>query len=261
MRTVSLPFDHRTIELEYQWLFPERQNRPLMLFLHEGLGSIALWKDYPRRLCEELECRGLVFSRYGYGHSTPRPSEEKWGVDYLHRQAQLLPAFLQAVKANKADKPWIFGHSDGATIALLFAASFPDSLQGAIALAPHISVEEKTLRGIEQTREAYEKGNLKQKLARYHADPDSPFWGWHDAWTSPDFTFNIEESLSRIRCPLLLIQGHGDEYASMEQVDGIKRRVPHAEVLKLEDCGHVPFLDQPEAVAQAVKRLMETAES
>ncbi|MGE5708000.1 MAG: alpha/beta fold hydrolase [Bacteroidota bacterium] len=257
MRTISLPFDHRTIELEVQWLFPERQNRPLMLFLHEGLGSIALWKDYPRRLCEELECRGLVFSRYGYGHSTQRPPTEKWGADYLHRQAQLLPAFLQALEA---DKPWIFGHSDGATIALLFAASFPDALQGAIALAPHISVEEKTLRGIGQTREAYEKGNLKQKLARYHADPDSPFWGWHDAWTSPDFAFNIEESLSKIRCPLLLIQGHGDEYASMEQVDGIKKRVPQAEVLKLEDCGHIPFLDRPEAVAQAVKRLMETAE-
>lgn len=251
-----VPYQGRMIELEYQWIHAERKDSPLIVFLHEGLGSVAMWRDFPERLCDEIGCRGLVYSRYGYGGSTGRSPSEHWGPDYLHRQAhELLPAFLRSV--GVAEKPWLFGHSDGASIALLYAAEFPEDVAGAIVLAPHINVEQGTLRGIERTCAAYESGGLKQKLSRHHADPDSAFWGWHDAWMNPDFLqWSIEAALPQIRCPLLLVQGYGDEYASMSQVEGIKRLVPHSRLLQLESCGHSPHRDQPQQVIQATARLM-----
>lgn len=248
----ELPFQGRTIRLEYSWLNGERRDRPLVLFLHEGLGSVAMWRDYPQRLCDAGGFRGLVFSRYGYGASTPRPHEEPWPVDYLHRQAHLLPAFLDAVGAG-GEKPWLFGHSDGGSIALIHAASYPDALAGAIVVAPHIFVEDETIRGIEAAKAVYRTTDMKAKLGRYHTDPDSVFRGWNDIWLDPAFRdWTIEALLPAIRCPLLAVQGHGDEYATMEQIDGIKRHVPQTELLKIPDCGHSPHRDQPQALTGAV---------
>src|SRR6202008_810833 len=166
--------------------------------------------------------RGLVYSRPGYGNSTPRGANEKWQPDYLHRQAdEVLPRLLHALEADGAPY-WLFGHSDGASIALLHAASHPQTVAGAIVLAPHVFVEQFSLDGIVQTVEHYRDGGLKANLARYHKEPDSPFYGWSDAWLSPAFrNWNIEAGTARIRCPLLVIQGEDDEYGTMEQLDRI----------------------------------------
>lgn len=258
---VELPFESRTARLEYRWIAPERHASPLIVFLHEGLGSVAMWKEYPQRLCDAGSFRGLVYSRYGYGRSTPRPRQERWPVDYLHREArERLPAFLRAAGAGN-EKPWLLGHSDGASIALIYAASFPDALSGAVLLAPHIFVEPMSLAGIAETKASYESGGLKERLAAYHADPDSAFWGWCDAWLDPAFrSWSIETLLPAIRCPLLAVQGREDEYATMVHLDGIKRLVPQAELLKLARCRHSPHRDRPEALTQAAIGFIRGAE-
>ena len=157
------------------------------------------------------------------------------------------------------DRPWLFGHSDGASIALIYAATFPDALAGAVVLAPHIFVEDVTIAGIAAARRNYETTDLRQRLARRHADPDATFWRWHDRWTDPAFrNWNIEALLPDIRCPLLAIQGEDDEYATMAQLDGIKRQVPQAELLKLAACRHAPHRDQPQAVIDAAIRFIRT---
>jgi pimeloyl-ACP methyl ester carboxylesterase len=244
----------RPVRLEYRWVGSMDPAAPLLVFLHEGLGSTSMWKDFPARLCEAGGLRGLVYSRAGYGHSTPRAADERWATDYMHVQArEVLPAFLAAVGVDvRTDPPWLFGHSDGASIALIYAATYPDRLAGLIVLAPHIFVEDLSIRSIEQARRAYETTDLRARLARHHADVDSAFWGWNDVWLDPAFrAWNIEALLPAIRVPVLAVQGHNDEYGTMAQVDDLAARVPQAEVLKLADCAHSPHRDRPEAVTQA----------
>lgn len=243
----AVEWDGRTVRIEYQWLGDANRSGPLLVFLHEGLGSLAMWKDFPERLCAALDCRGLVFSRPGYGRSTPRAAAEHWGVDFMHRQAyEVLPRLFAALAIDTAaNPPWLFGHSDGASIALLYAARFPARLAGAILLAPHILVEELTVASIEKARQAYLETDLRDRLGRYHDDPDSAFWGWNDIWLKPAFRdWNIESELGGIRCPLLAVQGLDDEYGTLEQVRGIARRVTHAKLVELPDCGHSPQRDQ-----------------
>lgn len=239
------------LRIEYEWVGAPGAAATLV-FLHEGLGSVAMWRDFPARLCAATGMGGLVYSRPGYGRSTPRPAGEKWGPDFMHRQArEVLPALLAELRVAR---PWLFGHSDGGSIALLYAAAFPQALRGAIVLAPHIIVEDLSVTSIAQAREAYLRTDLKQRLARYHDDVDSAFWGWNDVWLSPAFRgWSIEEELAAIRCPLLAIQGLDDEYGTLEQVHGIARRVPQARLLELAQCGHSPHKDQPEAVIEAVQ--------
>jgi pimeloyl-ACP methyl ester carboxylesterase len=245
----------RTVRIEHQWIAPERSTAPLMVFLHEGLGSVAMWRDFPQRLCEALGCRGLVYSRPGYGRSTPRAAEEAWDVDFMHRQAdEVLPALLDALGIDAAQDPvWLFGHSDGGSIALLHAARFADRVAGLIVLAPHILVEEVSVASIAQARQAYQDSDLRARLARYHDDPDSAFRGWNDIWLAPAFRdWSIESEIPAIRCPLLAVQGRGDEYGTMAQIHGIARRAPQAELLELPDCGHSPHRDQPERLIAVV---------
>jgi pimeloyl-ACP methyl ester carboxylesterase len=249
------------LRIEYQWVGRTASRAPVLVFLHEGLGSVAMWRDFPARLCEAAGLRGLVYSRPGYGRSTPRPSDERWTPRFMHEQAhEVLPALLRAVGIDaKRDELWLFGHSDGGSIALLYAAALPDALRGAIVLAPHILVEDVSVDSIRKARETYLATDLKQRLGRYHDDPDSAFWGWNDIWLDPAFRdWSIEAELDAIRCPLLAIQGLDDEYGTLEQIRGIARRVPQVQLLELADCGHSPHKDQPQAVIDAAARFIHT---
>ncbi len=244
----------RPVRLEYRRVGVADRAAPLLVFLHEGLGSASMWKDFPARLCEAGGWRGLVYSRAGYGRSTPRAPGERWATDYMHVHArETLPAFLQAAGVDvESDPPWLFGHSDGASIALIYAATYPAALAGLVVLAPHIYVEDLSIRSIEQAKFAYATTDLRQRLARHHADVDSAFWGWNDAWLDPAFRhWNIEALLPAIRVPVLAVQGHNDEYGTMAQVDDLAARVPQTEVLKLDDCAHSPHRDRPDAVMRA----------
>lgn len=249
----------RPVTIEYEWI-EGPANAPVILFLHEGLGSRSMWRDFPTRLCQAAGCRGLVYSRPAYGKSTPRPASEAWGLDFMHRQAQeVLPAFLGAIHLDPTRTPlWLFGHSDGGSITLLYAAAFPQALAGAIVMAPHIMVEDLTIENIVNARTAYLETDLPKKLGRYHDDPDSAFWGWNDIWLHPPFKhWSIEAELAPIRCPLLAIQGVDDEYGTLEQIHGIARRLPQTELLELPNCGHSPHRDQPEALIAAVTAFIQ----
>jgi pimeloyl-ACP methyl ester carboxylesterase len=248
----------RAVRIEYQWINADNMSAPVMVFLHEGLGSVSMWRDYPQTLCDALGCRGLVYSRPAYGKSTPRQSNDHWAPDFMHRQAhEVLPALLQALNLN-AGKVWLFGHSDGGSIALLYAARFPDQVQGLVVLAPHILVEDISVQNIQAARTAYLQTDLRTRLARHHADPDSAFWGWNDIWLHPDFrSWNITEELGSITCPLLAVQGVNDEYGTLEQVRGIARKAPQCEVLELAACGHSPHKDQPVRLTEAVQHFFQ----
>lgn len=245
----------RDDRIEYVRIAPQRREQPLLVFMHEGLGSVAMWRDFPRALCEAAGCRGLVVSRRGYGQSSARARHEKWPVDFMHHQArEFLPAFFETIGHDTAaDQPWFYGHSDGGSIALIYAASFPERVGGLIVVAPHIFVEDITVASIETAKDGYATTGLRDKLARYHADPDSAFWGWNDIWLDPAFRqWDIQSLLPGIGCPLLAIQGYDDEYGTMAQIDGIAAAVPQAELAKLHDCGHSPHRDQPAELMLAV---------
>lgn len=244
----------RALSLEYRWLNTGASDAPLLLFLHEGLGSVALWRDFPARLCAASGCRGLVYSRPGYGRSTPRPPDERWTPDFLEQQAlEVLPAFLAAVGVDpRRERVVLFGHSDGASIALIHAVRHGQQLAGAIVLAPHLFVEAISVTSIAAAGAAYVDGGLRERLARFHDDVDSAFWGWNQIWLDPAFRdWNIAARLPAIVCPVLAVQGVDDEYGTMAQIDGIAARVPNCELLKLDACGHSPHRDQPQAVITA----------
>lgn len=249
---VELQVQGSTLQIEIAWVGSEDATAPVMVFLHEGLGSVTMWKDFPHALCCKLNMRGLVYSRPGYGASTPRAPEQPWGTDFMHHQAQqVLPALLSKLDIQN---PWLFGHSDGGSIALLFAAHFPTVPDCVIVVAPHIMVEDISIASIRIARDAYVQQGLRERLARYHRDVDSAFFGWNDIWLAPAFrNWNIEADLAPIRCPLLAIQGEDDEYGSLQQIFGIRDRVPATEVVVLADCGHSPHRDQPEKLTQAVQ--------
>ena len=243
------------LRLEYQWVGVKRSADPVVVFLHEGLGSVGMWKDFPEKLCRALGLCGLVFSRYGYGLSTPRPSAERWPTSFMHVQAyDVLPALFLALDIKH---PWLIGHSDGASIALLYAARFADAISGIVVMAPHIFVEDITIASIAEVCKTYESTNLRDKLGRYHADPDSAFWGWNDVWLDPAFrAWNIETELTAITCPVLAIQGEDDEYGTLAQIRGIKCKVAQTKLLMLPECGHSPHHDQPAAVMQEVTQFI-----
>ncbi|TDM09667.1 MAG: alpha/beta hydrolase [Ideonella sp. MAG2] len=243
------------LQIELAWVgVQDDPAAPLMVFLHEGLGSLAAWRDTPHQLCTACGWRGLVYSRPGYGGSTPRPHAQDWPLDYLQRQAwEVLPALLHALGVQ--GRYGLFGHSDGGTIALLHAARHPET-HSLIVLAPHIMVEEFGLASIREARRQYLEGDLRSRLARYHADVDSAFWGWNNAWLHPDFGSalslgQISLELKHIRAPILAIQGLEDPYGTMAQIDGIAAILPATELLKLKRCGHAPHRDQPQHLLEA----------
>ena len=241
------------LQLEYQWVGDLASGAPVVVFLHEGLGSVSMWRDFPERFCAKHGFRGLVFSRYGYGRSTPKPDGENWAPDFMHRQAhEVLPLLFEHLNI---ERPWLFGHSDGGSIALLYASKFDPA--GIVVVAPHILVEDLSITSIEKAREAYAMTDMRTRLARHHADPDSAFRGWNDVWLSPAFrAWNIEAELASITCPVLAVQGEDDEYGTLEQIRGIARRVPHTELLVIPNCAHSPHRDQPETLSRAAGRFI-----
>ena len=236
-----------------------------LVFLHEGLGSVRMWRDWPARLCAQLGCAGLVYSRQGYGQSDPvphvrGPSGQTDGQrhgrllpDYMHREAfDVMPTLLQALGI---ERPVLLGHSDGGTIALLHASRF--DVRGCIVMAPHVMVEPISLQAIAQARLAFEQGALRERLAAYHADVDCAFWQWNEVWLSPAFaSFDIRTELPTIQAPLLAIQGLDDPYGTLAQIEDIAQAVPQTRLLTLPQCGHSPQRDQPQAVERAVVQFM-----
>ena len=221
------------------------------IFLHEGLGSVALWKDWPEAVCASLGCEGWVYSRQGYGQSEGIADVRGLGqlaADYMHREAlEVLPALLEALNVTQ---PLLIGHSDGGTIALIHASQF--QVAGCAVMAPHVLVEDISIQAIYQARDNFDK--IAPRLAAFHKDVNVAFWQWNDVWLSEAFrSFDIRPRLHTIQAPLLAIQGTDDPYGSMVQIDEIAVRVPHAQLLKLENCGHNPHKDQADAVLQALK--------
>jgi pimeloyl-ACP methyl ester carboxylesterase len=246
---VNIDWQGRAVRIEHQWLNANLAEAPLLVFLHEGLGSLAMWRDFPQQLCNALGVRGLVYSRPGYGQSTPRHADERWAPDFMHRQAnEVLPALLQALNVTQA--PWLLGHSDGGSIALLYASRHRTA--GVMVMAPHIRVEEVSVQSIAKAKAAYENTDLRERLSRYHSDVDSAFWGWNRIWLAPEFrNWSIETELSTLTCPVLAIQGIQDEYGTLAQIRDIQRHVAHTQLLELADCGHAPHRDQPQTLTQA----------
>jgi pimeloyl-ACP methyl ester carboxylesterase len=244
------------LKIEYRWLNAHLADALLAVFLHEGLGSVAMWRDWPQTLCDALGMRGLVYSRPGYGRSTPRPHDVKLPVGFMSVQARdILPALLDAldVSVEERRRMWVIGHSDGGSITLLYAAAFPDALAGAVVIAPHVFVEDISVESIAEAKTAYEQTDLRSKLARYHDDVDSAFYGWNDVWLSPAFrSWSIVDDLDGIRCPLLAVQGHDDHYGTMAQIDTIAHRAPQTRLTKLDNCGHSPHRDAPQALNEAI---------
>ena len=256
---VSVDWAGRAVAIEYSWVGAAETAAPLLVFLHEGLGSVSMWRSFPAQLCAALGRRGLVYSRPGYGQSTPRGAREHWGHDFMHQQAQqVLPALLRALGIHPPVD--LFGHSDGGSIALLFAAHQPQQVRRVVVLAPHIVVEEFGLVSIRQAREQFLHGGLRQRLARHHADVDSAFFGWNDAWLSPGFArWEITSDLNYIGAPVLAVQGLDDVYGTMAQIDGIAAAVPGTRLLKLPQCGHSPHRDQPQALVEATQAFLNPA--
>jgi pimeloyl-ACP methyl ester carboxylesterase len=247
--------------LNYEWIGSESPggkaaDDPVLVFLHEGLGSIRQWRDFPARVVEATKCRALLYDRYGYGQSDVL-REERRTVRFMHDEA--LEALPEMLGQLKIENPILIGHSDGASIALIHAgAGF--KARGVIAMAPHVFIEPICLRSIEKAKETFETTDLPAKLGRYHRDARKTFYGWVDVWCDHNFeSWDIRgEYLPNIRCPVLAVQGYDDEYGTMAQLDEIARGVSGpCELLKLENCGHAPFKDQPERTLSAVGRFID----
>ena len=239
--------------LEYEWFGDMGSARECVVMLHEGLGSLSLWQDFPKRLALSTGRGVLAYSRYGYGRSDPIKGPRT--VDFMHTEAlTILPQLLDALGIRE---PVLLGHSDGGSIALIHAGRSGRAVRAVIVMAPHVLVEGVSLTSIEAARRSYLDTDWRGKLSRYHASVDSAFWGWNDIWLHPDFAaWNIEEVLPGIACPVLALQGLDDEYGTLEQIRRIARGASDVELVELPKCGHSPHRDQPDEVLAALSRFL-----
>lgn len=229
---------------------------PELVFLHEGLGSVSHWKDFPARVAAATGCGVTVYSRYGSGQSDVLA--EARAVSYMHDEALLvLPELLPQLGI---ENPILVGHSDGASIALIYAGEH-DRVRGLVVLAPHVFVEDLSVKSIAEAKVMFETTNLPEKLGRHHRDAARTFWGWNKIWLHPDFRkWNIEEYLPRISSPMLVIQGLDDQYGTMAQVEAIRRQSGGTvEVLALEKCKHSQQRDRAEATLGAIVKFVREA--
>jgi pimeloyl-ACP methyl ester carboxylesterase len=245
-------------QLEYEWHGPGPDQAPTLVFLHEGLGCVAMWKGFPAQVAAATGYGALVYSRAGYGSSDP--CELPRPVRFMHDEAlNTLPQVLDALEIRDAI---LIGHSDGGSIALIHAGGIRDArVKGLILLAPHVFVEDLGLDSIRRIRDDFRNGDLRQRLQRYHGkNTDTAFWGWNDVWLNPDFrSWSIEEYLPRISVPVLLIQGDDDQYGTRAQIEAIERGVVGpSQKLLLENCGHSPHLDQFEQTLAAINTFVRS---
>lgn len=245
----------KKVTLAYQVINSSSNDKPLLIFLHEGLGSIAQWKDFPEKLCTKLNLPGLVYDRYGYGHSTEL--QEKRKKEYLETEANyFLPQLIEKLKLQNREIILI-GHSDGASIALIYAALFPENIMKVVSIAAHVFTEQISVDSINKIVEEYQLNTgLKKSLSNYHFNHvDSTFYAFSETITSEDFRdWNIEDYLPKIEAPVLVVQGDNDEYGTEKQVDSIYNNSPNPNNQRLivTDCGHIPHLSNQDKVLKAI---------
>jgi pimeloyl-ACP methyl ester carboxylesterase len=237
--------------IECRWIDGD-PDRPALVFLHEGLGSVALWRDFPARVAEASGRRVLVYSRFGHGASDPPDTPRT--PRFMHDEAlDVLPALLERFDLRD---PILVGHSDGGSIALIHAGRVP-GVSALVLLAPHVFVEDESIAGITAAKQAYEHGDLARRMERHHRDAAVTFRGWNDVWLSPEFRdWNIEDVLGAITCPVLLVQGRADQYGTLAQVAAIERGIPGAVETVVLDCKHVPHAERPDETLAAVTRFL-----
>lgn len=240
--------------LYYEIHFPEllKEGNPLLIFLHEGLGSVRQWKNFPESIGKELKCTVLVYDRYGYGKS--EKLDELRDSNYLFNEAFIyLPELIEKLQINQ--KLFLIGHSDGGTIALLFASKYSDRILGLVTEADHLFCEDVTISGIKNAVIEYESGKIKLGLQKFHGNKtDSIFYGWADVWLAPENKdWNIEDYLPKITCPVLAIQGKEDCYGSERQLLSKKKNISGpVETLFIENCGHVPHFQSEELIKSSI---------
>jgi pimeloyl-ACP methyl ester carboxylesterase len=240
--------------LEYRWAGGGARAAAIVL-LHEGLGSVSLWRNFPARLAEATGLPVLAYSRAGYGRSEPLSGARH--VRFMHDEAErALPPLLAHFGIRR---PLLVGHSDGASIALLHAARHPTIARGVVALAPHLFVEPVTLAAISAIAARFDDGELARRLARHHADAVATFRGWSDAWLSPDFqAWNIEADVAAIGCPILAMQGTEDEYGTMRQIERVEELAPDVRSIALPGCGHSPHMEAADRVIDEIRGFQAT---
>jgi pimeloyl-ACP methyl ester carboxylesterase len=237
--------------LEYRMIGPRPDAAPTLVLLHEGLGCVGLWNDFPDKLQKATGCGVFVYSRAGYGQSSPvklpRP------LSYMHEEArETLPRLLEAIGFQRG---LLIGHSDGASIVAIYAGSHQDHRVGGLVLmAPHFFTEDAGIRSIEEARRSYETGDLRPRLARWHTHVDNAFWGWNGAWLDPDFRqWDITEFLAYIRVPILIVQGEDDQYGTVKQIEVAQAECYcPVEVALMPGARHSPQRDAPEATLTAI---------
>lgn len=242
-------------KIEIQWHNAEITDRPALVFMHEGLGCVKMWKDFPERISDSTGCPGFVFSRFGYGNSDP--CSIPWKINFMHTQAlTLLP---QILKQAEIKTYILIGHSDGGSIGIIFAGS-PNTkgLKGLITLAAHVFCEQCSVDSIQQAKINYEQHDLKKALKKYHGkNTENAFQGWNDVWLNPNFiNWNIEKYLKKIKVPMLAIQGKDDQYGTDKQIASIDGQVNNIESLLLDNCRHSPHHDQPETVLKIMTKFI-----
>ena len=259
--TILSPTGFLTIgasDLEYRMIGPSPVDAPTIVMLHEGLGSAALWGDFPEKLQAATGAGVLVYSRAGYGASTPAKLPRP--LDYMHIEAlDVLPKLLDAIGFQRG---LLLGHSDGASIAAIYAGSHQDHrVQGVVLIAPHFVTEDIGLASIAETRKAYESNGLKAKLARWHSDVDNAFYGWSNAWLDPDFrNWDISEYLAYIRVPVAIVQGADDQYGTMRQIEIAQQECYcPVDVTMIPGAGHSPHRETPVVTLRAVTEFATAA--
>ncbi len=247
-------FDMDSGAIEYRLLLGDAQ-KPYLVFLHEGLGSVSLWRDFPDKIARRTGCRGLVYSRFGYGQSSRLAGHRT--PTFMHDEAlDVLPRLLAGLRVSR---PVLIGHSDGASIALIAAANAAHEIPATVLMAPHVFVESISIESIAKITDTYETTDLRARLLRHHAHVDDAFMGWSRIWLSPEFrNWSLRAEIQRLGCPSLLIQGDRDEYGTLAQIDTIANAAPGPiQKLVLANCGHAPHRDQPEMVLDAISGFIE----
>ena len=241
------------IKIEVKSIIHKNSTLEPIVFLHEGLGSVALWKDFPKEIYSITKRDVIIYSRLGMGNSSPLKLARKF--DYMHQEAlYFLPKILNSLKIAN---PILMGHSDGASIALIYAGN-GNKVKSMLLEAPHVFVEDISIRGIKDAKELWKNSNLKEKLSKYHKDPEGAFTGWCNAWLSKKFKYwNIEKYLSSISVPILLIQGNEDTYGTLQQLERIENNTTgYVERYELENCGHSPHTQYPKEISKKIQTFL-----